>query len=403
MSQETLDSFSLYTRLLYPKSPVLGGSKCTRRRDSLSLQYRTQPATQINMADNRPDQQATEGVEAPRYTDNSRRTSHESSPSESSSGDLEQGVSLQRTRSYVSTTHDAAITEHTSANGRNAYQEAGDEVYDKFSHARKVTIVTVLSICSFLAPISSTSILAAAPEVVEEFNTTGGIFGVSNALYMIFMGVSPLIYGPLGTAFGRKWPLIVAAVTFTGFSIGTALAPNLAAYFVFRVLSALQGTCFLIVGSTVIGDIYRPVERGTAYGWFLSGTLIGPAAGPFIGGIIVTYASWRDIFWLQTALAGAASVGVIFLIPETSHRTRTAELKGLNRKQQAKKLWSWINPWRVLVLFKYPNILIAGLASSSLVWNMYSLLTPIRYVLNPRFGLDSPLQGGLFYIAPGCE
>jgi MFS family permease len=42
------------------------------------------------------------------------------------------------------------------------------------------------------------------------------------------------------------------------------------------------------------------------------------------------------------------------------------------------------------------------LASSSLVWNMYSLLTPIRYVLNPRFELTSPLQSGLFYIAPGC-
>ncbi len=33
---------------------------------------------------------------------------------------------------------------------------------------------------------------------------------------------------------------------------------------------------------------------------------------------------------------------------------------------------------------------------------MYSLLTPIRYVLNPRFNLSSPLQGSLFYIAPGC-
>lgn len=33
---------------------------------------------------------------------------------------------------------------------------------------------------------------------------------------------------------------------------------------------------------------------------------------------------------------------------------------------------------------------------------MYSLLTPIRYVLNPRFELTSPLQSGLFYIAPGA-
>src|SRR2546430_12627952 len=33
---------------------------------------------------------------------------------------------------------------------------------------------------------------------------------------------------------------------------------------------------------------------------------------------------------------------------------------------------------------------------------MYSLLTPIRYVLNPRFHLSTPLQSGLFCIAPGC-
>lgn len=33
---------------------------------------------------------------------------------------------------------------------------------------------------------------------------------------------------------------------------------------------------------------------------------------------------------------------------------------------------------------------------------MYSLLTPIRYVLNPRFHLTTPLQSGLFYLAPGA-
>jgi hypothetical protein len=47
-------------------------------------------------------------------------------------------------------------------------------------------------------------------------------------------------------------------------------------------------------------------------------------------------------------------------------------------------------------------LIMVALASSSLVWNMYSLLTPIRYVLNPRFNLKSPIQSGLFYLAPGC-
>jgi MFS family permease len=37
-----------------------------------------------------------------------------------------------------------------------------------------------------------------------------------------------------------------------------------------------------------------------------------------------------------------------------------------------------------------------------LLWNMYSFLTPIRYVLDPRFKLTTPLQAGLFYLAPGA-
>jgi MFS family permease len=51
-----------------------------------------------------------------------------------------------------------------------------------------------------------------------------------------------------------------SAALFTGFSIGTALAPNLASFFVFRILTAFQGTAFLIIGSAVIGDIYKPVS-----------------------------------------------------------------------------------------------------------------------------------------------
>jgi MFS family permease len=99
-------------------------------------------------------------------------------------------------------------------------------------------------------------------------------------------------------------------------------------------------------------------ERATALGWFLSGTLIGPAAGPFIGGIIVTFRSWRDIFWLQTALAGAATVFCFFLQPETIHEKRSTELEGLPRKQKAKKMWQWLNPLRVIQLYRYPNLLL---------------------------------------------
>ncbi|KAL5121463.1 hypothetical protein ACEQ8H_000535 [Pleosporales sp. CAS-2024a] len=277
-----------------------------------------------------------------------------------------------------------------------------DAVYGRFSERRKTIIVAVVSFCGFLAPISSTTVLSAVPEVAATYHTNGSIINLSNALYMLFMGLSPCFYGPYGNIYGRKWVSVASATLFTAFSIGTALAPNLASFFVCRILTAFQGTAFLIIGSAVIGDIYKPTERATALGWFLSGTLAGPALGPLIGGIIVTFRTWRDIFWLQTALAGAGALFCFFLQPETIHEARSKELQGLPRKQKTKKMWQWLNPLRIIVLYRYPNLLLAALASSSLVWNMYSLLTPIRYVLNPRFQLTSPLQSGLFYMAPGC-
>ena len=116
----------------------------------------------------------------------------------------------------------------------------------------------------------------------------------------------------------------------------------------------------------------------------------------------MTYGSWRNIFWFQTGLAAIATILCIILLPETIHHKRSDELIGLPLKRKTQKLWSWTNPLRVLSLYEYPNLLCVGLASSSLVWNMYSLLSPIRYVINPRFDLTTPIQSGLFYIAPGC-
>lgn len=216
----------------------------------------------------------TEAVEEPELRPASLKSTedHDEPPKENNTTTrTEKDLEKQEPALLRVSTHDAVATDHGD------HFEQGDEIYDRFSPRQKVVIVSIMSFCSFLAPISSTSILAASPEVVATYNTTGTIFNLSNALYMLFMGLSPLFWGPIGTTYGRKWTLIWASITFTAFSIGSALAPNLASFFVFRMLTAFQGTAFLIVGGTVIGDIYRPVERGTAYGWFMSGTLIGPA------------------------------------------------------------------------------------------------------------------------------
>ncbi|KAH6985789.1 major facilitator superfamily domain-containing protein [Ilyonectria sp. MPI-CAGE-AT-0026] len=334
-----------------------------------------------------------------------RSSSSSSSTAESSSDRIGRTASLneiQHATSHISGPDALEPPPSSAPPGRDEpYREAGDEIYDRLSRGRKRAVVAVLSFMALLSPISSTTVLAATPEVAATYNTTGSVINVSNAAYMVVMAISPVIWGPTSQVFGRRPVALVTAIMFFVLSVATALAPNLASFIFFRAASAFGGTVPILIGPACVGDIYRPTERGTAMGWFLTGTLVGPAFGPFLGGIIVTYTSWRAIFWLQTALAGVGVLGLYFVVLETAHHKRITELEGYSRRDKTKAILKMISPVRVLLLFRYWNIVMVAGGSASLTWNMYSLLTPIRYVLNPRFHLETPLLSGLFYLAPG--
>lgn len=104
---------------------------------------------------------------------------------------------LERSRSRVSGHEIIADEPHPP--------EVGDEIFNKFSPHRKMVITTVLSLCGFLAPIASTTVLSAVPEVSRTFHTTGTIINVSQALYLVGMGLSPCFWGPLAQIYGRRW------------------------------------------------------------------------------------------------------------------------------------------------------------------------------------------------------
>lgn len=105
---------------------------------------------------------------------------------------------VTRISTNVSLGPDNPVEHYTS------FVEVPDSVYDRIPARRKLVIVALLSYCAFLAPISSTTVLSAVPEVAAELRTTGAIVNVSNALYMLFMGISPIVWGPVSEVWGRK-------------------------------------------------------------------------------------------------------------------------------------------------------------------------------------------------------
>lgn len=85
-------------------------------------------------------------------------------------------------------------------------EQGGPETspYDRFPAHRRTIMVVVISWCGLLSPISSTTVLSAIPNVAASLNTTGSMISLSNALYLVFMALSPCFWGPLCQVFGRK-------------------------------------------------------------------------------------------------------------------------------------------------------------------------------------------------------
>lgn len=126
---------------------------------------------------------------------------------EPSTVDAEIDVEKAGTAADVShLTREHSHVSHHELHGAISHHAEADAVqYQRFSNHKKVIITCVLSICGFLAPISSTTILAAIPEVAAEFDSTGTIINLSNALYLVSMGLSPCFWGPLSQIYGRRW------------------------------------------------------------------------------------------------------------------------------------------------------------------------------------------------------
>ncbi|KAI8282369.1 Efflux pump FUB11 [Colletotrichum sp. SAR 10_98] len=244
--------------------------------------------------------------------------------------------------------------------------------------------VTLFVVCWMALPVtfSGSSILTATKEVAADFGVSTHAISTANAGVFIAMALSALIWLPTSNILGRRTAYLLANSLLTLCSIGSALSNNLACFTAIWVIGGTTGPFFLVAGQTILADIFEPVT-------------------PLTGGVIVAFASWRIIYGVQAGMTFIGLILAYFFVP------RASELTHLRVPEKApvhsvREVMHAFNPMGVLRAFKYPNILAANVTCGLLGFNQYGLLSSVRRVINPRFGLTSPLISGLFYLAPGA-
>ncbi|KAF2637308.1 putative MFS transporter [Massarina eburnea CBS 473.64] len=268
-------------------------------------------------------------------------------------------------------------------------------MYDTIPMWRKCVIVFVTSWTTLSACFSSTSLLSATHEIAVDMNTTTEAVSLSTAGLLVAMGLSPLVWSPIASIIGRRMAYIACLGVLFAFTIGAAVAQSMEVFVAMRVLSGLQGCFFHVAGQTILAEYFPPLQRGTATGFFLAGTVLGPPLGPLIAGIMMTYSTWRSVLWLQVVMIGISFLLAVLFVPPT----RT-DASGFALNMRGRNALVEFDPRPVFQQMMYPNVIFTHLSCGFLSWSQYALLSAPRHILSTRFGLSSPLSSGLFYIAP---
>jgi EmrB/QacA subfamily drug resistance transporter len=153
----------------------------------------------------------------------------------------------------------------------------------------------------FMSSMDQTIVATALGAIQTDLHAELTWSGWTITIYSLGQIIAMPLAGKLGDHFGRKKVFLVAVVVFTSASLACGLAGNIYVLVALRAVQALGGGAFIPSATGIVADHYGPA-RDRAVGMFTSIFPIGGILGPILGGVFVTYASWRTIFFVNVPI-----------------------------------------------------------------------------------------------------
>jgi EmrB/QacA subfamily drug resistance transporter len=173
----------------------------------------------------------------------------------------------------------------------------------------RFAIVTAALLALFLAAMDALVMSAAMPTIVSEL---GGLHLYSwvYSSYFLARAVSLPIFGKLADLFPNRNLFIGAIGVFILASVGAGCSGNMIFLIITRVFQGIGAGGIFALVYIVLADVSSPRHRGRTMSFASSIWGIASVIGPTLGGFIVTYFSWRWIFFINIPL-GLISIWTI--------------------------------------------------------------------------------------------
>lgn len=158
-------------------------------------------------------------------------------------------------------------------------------------------VLIILGVSQFVMVLDSTVMNVSISTVAADLGTDIGGMQAAITFYALTMAAFMLTGGKLGDKWGRSAAFRIGSVIYGIGSLTTALAPNLTVLLFGWSLVEGLGAVLVIPAIAALAAInYSGRDRVIAFSALGAITGFAAAAGPLIGGIMTTYASWRYVF-----------------------------------------------------------------------------------------------------------
>jgi EmrB/QacA subfamily drug resistance transporter len=182
--------------------------------------------------------------------------------------------------------------------------------------SRRTRLTACIVACAlFMQNLDSTVISTALPAMARAFHADPLHMSVALTSYLLSLAVFIPTSGWMADRFGSRTVFRAAIAVFTLGSVLCGRADTLGFLVFARIIQGMGGAMMLPVGRLVLLRSVAKSELVAAMAWLTVPAMIGPVVGPPLGGLIVTYASWRWIFDINVPI-GVLGIVLVTLFVE---------------------------------------------------------------------------------------
>ena len=163
---------------------------------------------------------------------------------------------------------------------------------------KKITLLFPLSLILYELPLylSNNLFLPALPEITKSFRVTNATAQLSIAFWFLGASAFQVVLGPLSDHYGRKKILLSGGILFLCVTLLCSFTHSIIWFLVGRFFQGCVVSTILISGYATIHEFMEREQAVKTISWMGSITILAPALGPLLGGLLLQWMNWRELF-----------------------------------------------------------------------------------------------------------